>query len=90
MPKQVEEDVAKNQKSLRRCVQESMKRDAPTNGFRLLFDITVDQTRRISKVKVRGAPAPKLEECFVTAVRRWKMTVDPGDYSFKIVVQTSD
>lgn len=81
--------IIANEKPLRRCFEQSLRRDGPAANMRLAVELRIDDTGAVSWVRVGGAHSGRLGDCVGAVLRSWKLPVAAGSYTFHIDMKAS-
>ena len=84
----LEDAITAGQASLKRCFEESLRRDGPISSLRLEVKGTVVEAGKIRDISVGGAHASQLADCVSNAVFAWSTAAKPGRYLFHIDMTT--
>jgi hypothetical protein len=84
----LEAEIVANHAPLKKCFQQSLTRDGPTQGHKIEVQIAVDDKGAITETKIGGDKLPPaLEKCLLAATKTWKLKVKAGKYKFPLVMK---
>jgi hypothetical protein len=78
------EYFAKNEKQIRRCFEESLKRDGPTLGYDVRVTMHFGKAGLGNVATVAPHISILLSRCLAKRIRSWDLKMKPGDYVFHI------